>query len=274
MEKTVRVCTIENQAESDIVCSILREKDVPYTLIRMEDSAYDGLYVSQGPWGFIEAPLPYVDGILQIVKDVRETRSDGSRSADSVVKRGRKRIHRTHNRPSRRLTTILVAVSTILAVCVVVLLIKNGDLSRSLKRYAVNQFIAWRWDASEKAMFGQSISTGRISNKNYDRNLNNIYEESVWYCPDGKRIVTYYDENEDGLNERFVVKSTEGTMLTEGEDLNKDGFSEREVDYYSQTDFVEYVDVDAAGLFGRAFVHKQERQWTIDLRKMLFADQP
>jgi hypothetical protein len=84
LEKTVRACTIANEAEADIVCSILEEQDIPYTLKRMEDAAYDGLYVSQGPWGFIETPLAYADSIAQIIKDVRESQTDGESPKDTV----------------------------------------------------------------------------------------------------------------------------------------------------------------------------------------------
>jgi hypothetical protein len=74
MEKTVRVCAVDNEAESEILCSILGEQGIPYTLRTMEDRAYDGLYVSHGPWAWIEAPSDRAESIARILKDIRATR--------------------------------------------------------------------------------------------------------------------------------------------------------------------------------------------------------
>ena len=71
MDETVRVCQIRDETEGAWICSVLDEKCILYTLKTMEDAAYDGLYVAQGPWGFIEASEEYVEAINQIVNDCR-----------------------------------------------------------------------------------------------------------------------------------------------------------------------------------------------------------
>jgi hypothetical protein len=79
MEETIRVCQIEDESEANLICSVLDEKEIPYVLKTMRDSVYDGLYVAQGPWGFIEAPNRYFAQIAEIVTDLRETRAGGAR---------------------------------------------------------------------------------------------------------------------------------------------------------------------------------------------------
>ena len=69
MNKTVRVCELENESEASLICSVLDEKRIPYVLKTMRDSAYDGLYVSQGPWGFLETPTEYLESVGQIVTE-------------------------------------------------------------------------------------------------------------------------------------------------------------------------------------------------------------
>jgi hypothetical protein len=79
MDKTVRVCQVENETEANLICSVLDKDKIPYTLKMMGDSAYDGLYVMQGPWGFLEGPASYADRISQVVKDLRESQPVGDR---------------------------------------------------------------------------------------------------------------------------------------------------------------------------------------------------
>jgi hypothetical protein len=260
MEKSIRVCTLENEAESEIVCSILKEQDIPHTLIKTEDSAYDGLYASQGPWAAINAPAPYADSIVQILKDVRESRS--KRTPPVVQKKG-----------ITLLQAIQIGIPIGLLIAVVILALLNIDLRNQLNRYTTREFITWKWEPSEKAMVARLISTGQIRYKDYDRNFNNIYEESAVYSTDGKRITTFYDKDEDGLKERYTVMTIEGTLIDEGQDLNENGAFEREVTYYSRTDYVEYIDVDDNGTYDKVIVHHDGHQRTIDLRNAFFADQ-
>jgi hypothetical protein len=70
-EKTVRVCELRNEAEAQLVCSILEEQSIPYALKRMADAAYDGIYQTQVGWGYIESLKPYADSVLQVVEDLR-----------------------------------------------------------------------------------------------------------------------------------------------------------------------------------------------------------
>jgi hypothetical protein len=79
MDETIRVCQVEDESEANLICSVLDEKEIPYVLKTMRDSVYDGLYVAQGPWGYIEAPDRYFEQIAQIVTDLRETRAGGAR---------------------------------------------------------------------------------------------------------------------------------------------------------------------------------------------------
>ena len=86
MDETVRICEVENESEANLICSVLDDKRIPYVLKTMRDSAYDGLYIAQGPWGFLEAPASYSKSIDQIVRDLRETRA-GSNRRRSVERR-------------------------------------------------------------------------------------------------------------------------------------------------------------------------------------------
>jgi len=42
MGETVRICSLENEAQATLICSVLDDKHIPYVLRTMRDSAYDG----------------------------------------------------------------------------------------------------------------------------------------------------------------------------------------------------------------------------------------
>ena len=264
MEKTVRACTLEDESEAEIVCSILKEQDIPYILKRMEDSAYDGLYVSQGPWGFIEAPVGYVDSIVQILKDVKESRTDGESPNSAFSTNGKSRV----------IKVIEIGVPVALLVATVILLISYINLRRTFDRYVGRQSVSWYWVAAEKAMVGKLRTTGQVRYKDYDRNYNNIYEESNIYSIDGKRVTTYYDKNENHVNESFVEKEINGNLISEGEDKNENGNYEHLTVYYSPTEYVEYIEKNDDGRADEAIVHNDGKERVIDLRAFLFNGQP
>jgi len=264
LEKTVRVCTLENQAESEIVCAILDEQGIPYTLRKTDDAAYDGLYLAQGPWGIIEAPITYVDSIVQILSDVRESRSDLTSLPTGGGGQKKKRL----------LRTIEIGIPVLLILVIIVLIRINGNLNERLARYSTSPFMSWSWVVSEKAMVAKLKSTGQIRYKDFDRNLNGIYEERIIYSVDGKRITTYFDQNEDGLPERYTVVSVDGPLMGEGEDVNENGVFERETVYYSNNESVEYIDKDDDGLRDEAIANDHGVKKTIDIRQSLFSRQP
>jgi hypothetical protein len=167
-----------------------------------------------------------------------------------------------------------VGVPIVLLIAVVILLVSYINLRQTFRRYAGKQSVTWTWIPAEKAMVGKLKSTGQVRYKDYDRNYNNIYEESLVYSPDGKRITTNYDDNEDGYIERFIVTSVDGNIMSQGEDLNENGVFEHEVVYYSKTAYVEYVDKDDDGIYDVAIEHEGSQTRSLDLRSTLFTGQP
>jgi hypothetical protein len=260
----VRACTLENEAEAEIVCSILEEQDISYTLKKMEDAAYDGLYVSQGPWGFIETPVAYVDSVVQILKDVRESKTDGDTPRSTSPTNGKAKV----------LRFVEIGVPIVLFLGIVVVLISYINLKQTYSRYVGRQAVNWTWMPAEKAMVGRLRANGQVRYKDYDRNYNNIYEESNIYSIDGKRVTTYYDQDENHSNEHYTVKSVNGDLISEGWDRNENGVYEDVTEYYSNTEYVEYLNNDEDGLADKAIIHKDGKIRTVNLRELLFSGQP
>ena len=72
MEEYTKVATLENEIESQLLDSILNERNIPHLITSYYDTAYDGLYQTQKGWGYISAPKAYVKKIQDIISSLRE----------------------------------------------------------------------------------------------------------------------------------------------------------------------------------------------------------
>jgi hypothetical protein len=264
MKDTVRVCQLNDESEAEIVRAILDEQSIPCVIRKMEDAAYDGIYVAQGPYAFIESPRAYYDSIQQIVADVRE-----SRTVD-VTAQTRKPV----SRRDRTFFVIEAAAAVLLVGAIAYLGFTNRDLRKQVDRYSNRSTMSWAWDPSQKAAVGTDAATGRLRYTEYDRNFNNRYEEIVSYAPDGKSSTTSYDRNENGIVEETMTKNNDGTVIARGYDTNEDGFNDRELARYGASRSLEYLDTDKDRIFDRVVVHEGSRETTRDIRSLFFEGQP
>ena len=72
MEEYKKAATLENEIESQLLDSILNERNIPHRITSYYDTAYDGLYQTQKGWGYISAPKAYVKEIQEIISSIRE----------------------------------------------------------------------------------------------------------------------------------------------------------------------------------------------------------
>jgi len=80
MEEYKKAATLENEIESQLLDSILNERNIPHRITSYYDTAYDGLYQTQKGWGYISAPKAYLKEIQEIISSIRED----SNRVDSV----------------------------------------------------------------------------------------------------------------------------------------------------------------------------------------------
>ncbi len=73
----VRVHTVENRFEADLLVQALRQENIPVLLRRFEETAYDGLFVTQMGWGAILVPGDYEEEAARVVSRVLESINDG-----------------------------------------------------------------------------------------------------------------------------------------------------------------------------------------------------
>jgi hypothetical protein len=72
----VRIHTVENRFEADLLMQALREEHIPTMLRRFEETAYDGLFVTQMGWGAILVPGDYEAEARSLIENVLESISE------------------------------------------------------------------------------------------------------------------------------------------------------------------------------------------------------
>ncbi len=66
----VRIHTVENRFEADLLVQALRQENIPVLLRRFEETAYDGLFVTQMGWGAILVPGDYEEEAARVISRV------------------------------------------------------------------------------------------------------------------------------------------------------------------------------------------------------------
>jgi hypothetical protein len=81
MEDYVKITVLENEIEAQLLDSILKEREIPHIMRSYYDTAYDGLFQTQKGWGSVEAPESFRVEIMEIILDLRRTRSSSEESS-------------------------------------------------------------------------------------------------------------------------------------------------------------------------------------------------
>ncbi len=72
MEDYIKIATLDNEIEANLLESILTERYVPHRMRSYYDTAYDGLFQTQKGWGYVSAPEGYKEEIMEILADLRK----------------------------------------------------------------------------------------------------------------------------------------------------------------------------------------------------------
>jgi len=74
MEEIIKVATIENEIESNLLSLILKEREIPHVIGTYHDSVYNGIFEPQKGWGYVNAPESYKTKILEVLSDIRKSK--------------------------------------------------------------------------------------------------------------------------------------------------------------------------------------------------------
>ena len=66
-----KIAILNGMIETQLVCSVLDERNIPYLVRSFHDTAYDGLYQIQKGWAELRGPSSRQAEILEILESVR-----------------------------------------------------------------------------------------------------------------------------------------------------------------------------------------------------------
>jgi len=70
-EEFIKIATMENEIEAQLLDSILNEQDIPHLIRSYHDAAYDGIFIPQKGWGSVYAPESQRETIREIISNIR-----------------------------------------------------------------------------------------------------------------------------------------------------------------------------------------------------------
>jgi len=70
--KMLKVSTVDNRFEEDIVSQALEKEGIPFLIRRYSDTAYDGLFIPQKGWAAVMVPKDFVERAKAVIGDLRK----------------------------------------------------------------------------------------------------------------------------------------------------------------------------------------------------------
>ena len=70
MDQFEKILNIRNEFEAERLEEILKDKNIPFGIVPVDDSVFSSIEILENGWGYLEAPARFKDEILQIYADL------------------------------------------------------------------------------------------------------------------------------------------------------------------------------------------------------------
>jgi hypothetical protein len=70
MEEFEKILDLNNEFEAENMEEVLKERNIPYGIVPVSDSAFGSIEVLENGWGYLEAPSRFKNEILDIYTDI------------------------------------------------------------------------------------------------------------------------------------------------------------------------------------------------------------
>ena len=72
MERFEKILVLDNEFEAERLTEILNSKNIPHGIIPASDSILGGIEQMEIGWGYLEAPIRFLDEIKAIYKEIEK----------------------------------------------------------------------------------------------------------------------------------------------------------------------------------------------------------
>ena len=70
MDQFEKILDLNNEFEAERLEEILKEKNIPFGIVPVSDSAFGSIEILENGWGYLEAPSRFKNEILEIYADI------------------------------------------------------------------------------------------------------------------------------------------------------------------------------------------------------------
>jgi hypothetical protein len=70
MDQFEKILDLNNEFEAERLEEILKEKNIPYGMVPVSDSAFGSIEILENGWGYLEAPSRFKNEILEIYAEI------------------------------------------------------------------------------------------------------------------------------------------------------------------------------------------------------------
>lgn len=70
MDEFEKILNLNNEFEAENMEEVLKERNIPFGMVPVSDSAFGSIEVLENGWGYLEAPSRYKNEILEIYKNI------------------------------------------------------------------------------------------------------------------------------------------------------------------------------------------------------------
>ncbi len=70
MDQFEKILDLNNEFESERLEEVLKEKNIPYGIVPVSDSAFGSIEILENGWGYLEAPSRFKNEILEIYAEI------------------------------------------------------------------------------------------------------------------------------------------------------------------------------------------------------------
>ncbi len=70
MDQFEKILDLNNEFEAERLEEVLKEKNIPYGIVPVSDSAFGSIEILENGWGYLEAPSRFKNEILEIYAEI------------------------------------------------------------------------------------------------------------------------------------------------------------------------------------------------------------
>ncbi len=207
----------KDDAEANIIKSVLEEHGIVVKLRSFHDTAYDGLYQAQYGWGVIRVSESDYDKAQKILKEWYNASPNELPWGDGKPVEILPEKSSIHKNSSSSIKSLALALSVILNFFFICLYFapletyqpskifdKDGEL---IAIFNYNSSSEFPLEVTEYSKEGKKLSTA------IDADENGRYEKSIQFFSNQEKEMIYYDTNQNGVYESLTEKYKNGILI-------------------------------------------------------------